>query len=49
MKPKPLAKENFPAPSVAVLRQAGFDVFSIAEGTGGNVECAEWSCAFLCL
>lgn len=35
MKPKLLANENFPAPSVAVLRQAGFDVFYIAESTGG--------------
>ncbi len=35
MKPKLLANENFPAPSVAVLRQAGFDVFSIAESCGG--------------
>ena len=35
MKPRLLANENFPAPSVAVLRQKGYDVFSVAENGKG--------------
>jgi len=35
VKPRLLANENFPAPSVAWLRQAGYDVFSIAESGKG--------------
>jgi len=31
MTPLLLANENFPSPSVKVLRQAGFDVLSVAE------------------
>ena len=31
MKPKLLANENFPAPSVGYLRNCGFDVLCIAE------------------
>ncbi|CAG1023010.1 hypothetical protein MTYM_02142 [Methylococcales bacterium] len=41
MKPKLLANENFPAPSVAVLREAGFDVFYIAESSVARMEPAE--------
>jgi len=35
MKPRLLANENFPAPSVEYLRDAGYDVASVAEGSGG--------------
>jgi predicted nuclease of predicted toxin-antitoxin system len=35
MRPGLLAKENFPAPSVAVLRAAGFDALFVAESDGG--------------
>ena len=35
MKPRLLANENFPAPSVLHLRERGYDVASIAEGSGG--------------
>ena len=35
MTPKLLANENIPAPSIAVLREAGFDVLSIAETADG--------------
>lgn len=31
MKPSLLANDNFPMPSVAVLREAGFDVLAIAD------------------
>ena len=31
MKPRLLANENFPIPSVAVLREAGYDVLAAAE------------------
>lgn len=31
MKPRLLANENFPIPSVAVLREAGYDVLATAE------------------
>lgn len=30
-----LANENFPAPSVLILRAAGYDVFSVAESCSG--------------
>jgi predicted nuclease of predicted toxin-antitoxin system len=33
--PKLLANENIPAPSIAVLREAGFDVLPIAETADG--------------
>ncbi len=35
MKPRLLANENFPAPSVRHLRDSGYDVASVAEGSGG--------------
>ena len=35
MKPRLLANENFPAPSVQLLRDRGHDVASVAEGGGG--------------
>lgn len=38
MKPRLLANENFPAPSVAALRQAGFDVLDIGEDSAGMVD-----------
>lgn len=36
MKVRWLANENFPAPSVAVMRASGHDVLSIAESHAGN-------------
>jgi len=35
MKPRLLANENFPAPSVRQLRDRGYDVAAVAEGNGG--------------
>lgn len=35
MKPRLLANENFPAPSVAVLRSHGYDVFAVGEAAKG--------------
>ena len=35
MKPRLLANENFPAPSVQHARERGYDVTSVAEGGGG--------------
>ena len=35
MKPRLLANENFPAPSVQHLRDRGHDIASVAEGGGG--------------
>lgn len=35
MKPRLLANENFPAPSVHYLRDKGYDVASVSEGGGG--------------
>lgn len=35
MKPRLLANENFPGPSVEYLRDAGYDVAAVAEGSGG--------------
>jgi len=35
MKPRLLANENFPAPSVRYLREGGYDLASVAEGRGG--------------
>jgi predicted nuclease of predicted toxin-antitoxin system len=35
MRPRLLANENFPRQSVALLREAGFDVLAIAESTRG--------------
>lgn len=35
MKPRLLANENFPAPAVRRLREAGFDVSHVAEGHAG--------------
>lgn len=35
MKPRLLANENFPTPSVAYLRERGYDVFSVAEAAAG--------------
>jgi len=34
MKPRLLANENFPAPSIRLLRDRGYDVAAIAEGGG---------------
>lgn len=36
MKVRWLVNENFPAPSVVVLRASGYDVLSIAESHSGN-------------
>lgn len=35
MKPRLLANENLPAPSVRLLRERGYDVYSVAESSGG--------------
>ena len=35
MKPRLLANENFPAPSVQHLRDRGYDVTAVADGGGG--------------
>lgn len=35
MKPRLLANENFPAPSVQHLRDTGYNVTAVAEGGGG--------------
>jgi predicted nuclease of predicted toxin-antitoxin system len=35
MKPRLLANENFPAPSVQRLRDSGYNVTAVAEGSGG--------------
>lgn len=35
MKPRLLANENFPAPSVRYVRDAGYDLVSVGEGAGG--------------
>jgi predicted nuclease of predicted toxin-antitoxin system len=35
MKPRLLANENFPAPSIRLLRDRGYDVAVVAEGAGG--------------
>ena len=40
MKPRLLANENFPAPSVRYLRDRGFDVAAVAEGAGGLADTA---------
>jgi predicted nuclease of predicted toxin-antitoxin system len=34
MKPRLLANENFPAPSIRLLRDRGYDVAAVAEGGG---------------
>jgi predicted nuclease of predicted toxin-antitoxin system len=34
MKPRLLANENFPAPSIRLLRDQGYDVAAVAEGGG---------------
>lgn len=34
MKPRLLANENFPAPSIQLLRDLGYDVAAVAEGGG---------------
>lgn len=34
MKPRLLANENFPAPSIRLLRDRGYDVVAVAEGGG---------------
>ncbi len=34
MKPRLLANENFPAPSIRLLRDQGYDVAAVAEGEG---------------
>ena len=38
MKPRLLANENFPAPSIQLLRDRGYDVAAVAEGQGGLVD-----------
>lgn len=35
MKPRLLANENFPAPSIRLLRDRGYEVAAVAEGIGG--------------
>lgn len=35
MTPRLLANENFPQPSVAVLRERGYDVFAVSEASKG--------------
>jgi len=39
MKPRLLANENFPAPSVRYLRERGYDVAAVFEGRGGLIDC----------
>lgn len=38
MKPRLLANENFPAPSIRLLRDGGYDVAAVAEGRGGLLD-----------
>jgi predicted nuclease of predicted toxin-antitoxin system len=38
MKPRLLANENFPAPSVRYLRDGGYDVAAVFEGRGGLID-----------
>ena len=38
MKPRLLANENFPAPSVRYLRDGGYDVAAVFEGRGGVID-----------
>ena len=38
MKPRLLANENFPAPSVRYLRDEGYDVAAVFEGRGGLID-----------
>ncbi len=38
MKPRLLANENFPAPSVRYLRERGYDVSAVAEGKGSSAD-----------
>lgn len=38
MKPRLLANENFPAPSVRYLRDGGYDVAAVFEGYGGVID-----------
>ena len=35
MKPRLLANENFPTPSIRLLRDRGYNVAAVAEGHGG--------------
>lgn len=35
MKPRLLTNENFPAPSIRHLRERGYDIAAVAEGSGG--------------